>query len=792
MAVDGHATTGLVGARVPRLEDPRLLAGRGAFLDDLELPRMLEGAVLRSPYAHARIVSIDASAARELPGVFDVLTGAELAELVAPQPIIYRLIPDQRPTDALAMATDRVRWVGQPVAAVVATDRYVAEDALALIAVDYEPLPVVPDLERALAPDAPTLYDDWPDNVLGTIGYANGDVDAAIAEADAVVHERLKLARIAGMPLETRGCVATWDAYSDELDIWMSTQSPNLARDLLGETLRIPIHKIRVRVPDVGGGFGNKFDFYGEEIVAAVLSRRTGRPVKLIEDRLESFTATAQSREVEIDVTLAAKADGTIVGMKAEVFGVLGGAMGTVGVGPTWLTTTMLTGPYRIPNVDVKLTAVVTNRAPMGSYRGWGQPEANFAYERMIELVAGKLGLDRNDVRRRNFPGPDEFPFLTGVVFAYDSGRYADCLDLCLDAVRERGWEEQQVRARVEGRTLGVGYAFHVEATAFGPSRILNLVGLQHSGFDEAVVRMDSTGRVTALTGQAAMGQGVHTALAQITAQTMGVALEDVTVVSGDTNTCPYTGYGTGASRGAAMGGGTLMKAAEQLRAKVLRIAAHMLEAAPEDLEIEAGRVHVRGVPGRAVTFAEIGDAAYRRLNEKLPEGEDPTLEERHVFDPENLAWSYGCTAALVEIDRETGVVRVADYVVSHDCGTVINPTIVDGQIHGGAAQGIGEALYEELVYDEEAQLTTSTFMDYCIPTFGELPRFTLRHQETPAPHIPGGMKGMGEAGTIGAPAAIANAIDDALSDLEITTTSLPVTPARLHGLIRSAQETRS
>jgi len=787
MAVDEEVGTGLVGARVPRREDPRLLTGSGRFLDDLVLPGLLEAAVLRSPYAHARIVSIDATAARELPGVHDVLVGADLAGLVAPQPVIYRLLPDQPENPNLALAVDRVRWVGQPVAAVVATDRYVAEDALGLIEVEYDPLPVVADAQAALAPGAPKLYDELDSNVLGTMRFGEGDVDGALTGAAAVVRERFRLGRVGGLPLETRGCIASWEPHAGELDIWMSTQSPNLARDLLGETLQLPIHRIRVRVPDVGGGFGNKFDFYAEEIIASVLSRRVRRPVKLVEDRIESFAATGQSRETEIEATLAVDADGRILALRAEVLCVLGGGMGTVGVGPGWLASTMMTGPYRIPAVDVTLTAVLTNRAPMGSYRGWGQPEANFAYERMIELVARELGLDRNEVRRRNFPAPEDFPFATGVVFTYDSGRYADCLELCTQTIGERGWPDRVAQARAGGRSLGIGYAFHVEATAFGPSRILNLVGLQHSGFDEAVVRMDSTGRITAFTGQAAMGQGVETALAQVTADAMGVPLDDVTVVWGDTTTCPYTGYGTGASRGAAMGGGTLMLAAQRLVEKLKRIAGHMLEADPRDLEIEQGRVFVRGVPSHAITFEQIGSAAYRRLLDGLPEGEDPTLEERAVFDPENLAWSYGASAALVEVDRDTGVARVLDYVVAHDCGTVVNPTIVDGQIHGGAAQGIGEALYEELLYDEQGQLITSTFADYVLPTFGELPRFGLAHQETPAPHIPGGMKGMGEAGTIGAPAAIANAIDDALADLGVRVTTVPATPPRLRALITAA-----
>jgi carbon-monoxide dehydrogenase large subunit len=786
MAVQSDESTNLVGARVKRTEDGRLLTGRGQFVDDLVLPRMLEAAVLRSPHAHARIVGVDASAALAMEGVFGVLTGADIADEVEPQPVIYHVLPDQRATDTRAIATDRVRWVGQIVAAVVARDRYVAEDALAAIVVDYEPLPVVANLDAALAADAPRLYDDWPDNVVGNIEWSNGDADAAIAGADAVVTRRMSVGRLLGCPLEPRGCVASWDPFTDDLDIWMSTQSPNLARDLLGETLRLPGHRIRVRVPDVGGGFGNKFDFYPEEIIASLLSKRCGRPVKLLEDRAESFVATGQSREVVIEATMAAKADGTIVALKAEVRTVCGGALGTVGVGPGWLSATMMTGVYKIPNVDVRLSPVLTNRAPMGSFRGWGQPEANFVNERLIELLAEELGIERNEMRRRNFPAPEEFPYETGVVFTYDSGQYGQCLDLCQDSVRESGWPQRLEAARAEGRSVGIGYGFHVEATAFGPSRILNLVGLNHSGFDEAVVRIDSTGRVTAFTGQVAMGQGIETALAQLTAQTMGVALQDVVVVSGDTATCPYTGYGTGASRGAAMGGASLMRATELLREKVKRIAAYQLEAAPEDLEIHNGRISVRGTPSIGVTLAEIGNAAYRRLSD-FPADEDATLEERYVFDPENLAWSYGCTAALVEVDRRTGVTQVLDYVIAHDCGTVINPMIVDGQIHGGATQGIGEALYEELVYDDQGGLTTTSFADYTLPSACEVPRFTLHHMDTPAPHIPGGMKGMGEAGTIGGPAAIANAVDQALADIGVEVRAIPITPPRLLDMIETA-----
>ena len=779
--------TGLIGARVRRKEDPRLLTGSGAFLDDITLGGMLAGAVLRSPVPHARILSIDTTAALALPGVFAVITGADVLELCkSPQPVIWRMFPGQHFSDHYALATDKVRYVGHAVAAVAAVDRYVAEDALELIEVEYAELPAVTTLEQALAEGAPRLHEDWPSNVSASTTIPKGDVDAAFAAAEVVVQQRFYMARQMGTPLETRGVIATWNAITDELDMWLSTQSPNLARDLLGEMFGLSIEKIRVRVPDVGGGFGNKFDFYAEEVLAAILSRRARRPVKIVEDRLESFVANAHSREQHLTMELAATAEGRITGLRATVNGVLGANLATVGAGPVWASGALCTGPYDIPNTAVTINGVVTNKSPYGSYRGWGQPKANLIHERLIEALARKLGKSANELRYLNFVPPEAFPYASPVFF-YDSGRYADCLKLAEDGVAEAGWPKLKTEAEATGRSVGIGYGFHVEITAFGPSRILNMAGLTHSGFDEEVVRIDSTGRVTVYTGQAAMGQGMHTALAQVAAESLGVPLADVTVVSGDTASCPYTGYGTGASRAAAIGGGAVLTAATRLKEKVLKIAAFMLEADPGDLLIADGVISVKGVPGRTVSLAEIGDAAYRRLNGKLPEDVSPTLEEKEVFDPANVAFSFGCTAVLAEVDRETGVVTLLDYLVAHDCGTVINPLIVDGQIHGGAAQAIGGALYEELVYGADGQIQTTTFMDYLLPTATEIPSFRLHHQETRADHIPGGFKGMGEAGTIGGGAAICAAVENALADLDITITRLPITPPRLLDLIDAA-----
>jgi carbon-monoxide dehydrogenase large subunit len=767
-----------------------LLSGHAEFIDDIVVQRMAEAAILRSPLAHARIASIDVSEAKALPGVYDVITGAELASMTAPMPVIWHPIPDQRIATHHALAADTVRWVGQGVAAVVAENRYIAEDALELIDVDYEPLPVIADLDDALAEDAPRIFEEWPDNVTGSLTLKNGDAASAFAEADLVVAGSFRHHPSFACPIETRGCIADYDVYAGKLSVWLGSQAPNMARELFAEVLGLDVSKVRVRTPELGGGFGLKFDFYPDEVVAAVLSKRIGRPVKLLEDRRDSFFASSRSRDMRHDFEMALRSDGTILGLRGTAYGLMGGAFGSAGSGPQWASVLNTPGPYKIPNLDLTIKPVVTNRSPYGSYRGWGVPKGNIVHERLIEFAARALGMDRMEIRRKNFPTPEEFPYFTGSAFTYDSGRYADCMDLCLQAVKEAGWEERKARAKEEGRSLGIGYSFHVEVGAYGPSRILNMVGLDHSGFDEVTVRMDSSGKVTVFSGQIPMGQGTNTVYAQMTADGLGVPIEDVTVVTGDTDSCPYTGYGTGGSRGLTLGGAAINNATGRLRKKLIRIAASMLEANPDDIEVDAGRFYVKGASAKGVTTAEIGRAAYRNLNGLLPEGETPTLEEVDVFDPSNLTTSNGCTALLVEVDRETGQVQMLDCIAAHDAGVVINPMLADGQIAGGLAQAFGGGLYEEFVYDEEAQLRTASFMDFLLPTASEIPPFTFLHQETPAPHIPGGMKGLGEAGTIAGVSVVGSAIDDALSDLGIAVQEFPVTPPRLLELIQAASVT--
>lgn len=767
------ARTAWLGRPVKRREDPELLTGSGRYLGDLVRPGMLHAAFLRSPYPHARIKAIDVAAARQMPGVHAVLTGADLPPGLRPQPLVHRL--DQRPTPYYALTRDRVRYVGEPVAVVAAESQYLAEDALEQIYVDWEGLPSVGEVEAALADGAPRLYDDWPDNVAGTFQAEMGDVDRALAEADVVVTERLRIQRQFACPLEGRGALAEWDPYRDELLIWSSTQILHIARDFLAEVLGLPEHRIRVQVPRVGGGFGCKFHFYPEEVAVALLARQTGRPVRWLEDRLESFTATVHAREQVIEATMAARKDGTITAVKADIIGDMGAYLHMVSYGPVWLTAVMMTNVYQIPNARVDVRAVVTNKTPLGSYRGWGQPQANFVVERMVDRLALALEVDPAALRRQNFIPPDRFPYKS-LHHTFDSGRYAECLDRALELAEYQAWRQRQAELRRQGRYVGIGLSFFVENTALGPSRMLNEGGLQQGGYDIAHIRMEPSGDITLFTGLCEMGQGFTNGLAQMCAEMVGARLEQVTVVTGDTQTCPYTGYGTGASRSAAVGGAAVMAASRRLRGKIEAIAAHMLEAAPADLEIDAGRIWVRGAPARAVTLADVGRAAYLRAIE-LPPQMEPGLQVIEVFDPPQMAWPYGANLAIVEVDVETGQVTILDYVIVHDCGTMLNPLIVAGQIHGGAAQGIAAALFEELKYDPEGQLMTGTFMDYLLPTAADLPRFRLDHMVTPSPIIPGGMKGIGEAGVIAPPAAVVNAVEDALRPFGLKFTRTPVTP---------------
>lgn len=765
--------TAWLGQRIKRREDPELLTGQGRYIADIVRPGLLHAAFLRSPHPHARIGAIEVDRARQMPGVYAVLTGADLPPNLGAQPQIH--VFPERPTPYYALTRDRVCYVGEPVAVVAAESPYIAEDALEQIQVEWDILPSIGEVEAALQPNAPRLYEEWPDNIAGTFQIEMGDVAGALAEADVVITERFRIQRQFACPLETRGVLAEWDPYRNELVLWTSTQIMHIVRDFLAEVLGLPEHRIRVQSPRIGGAFGCKFHFYPEEVAVALLARHTGRPVRWLEDRLESFVATVHAREQIIEASLAARQDGTMLAVKAEITGDVGGYLHMVSYGPVWLTAATMTNVYHIPHARVQVQAVVTNKTPLGSYRGWGQPQANFVVERLVDRLALALAMDPAELRRKNFIPPDQFPY-QGLVHTFDSGRYAECLDRALELLDYQDWRARQAELRKQGRYVGIGLSFFVENTALGPSRLLNEGGLQQGGYDIARIRVEPSGDVTVYTGLCEMGQGFTNGLAQLCAETLGVHLDQVTVVTGDTQTCPYTGYGTGASRSAAVGGAAVMKASQRLREKIEAIAAHMLEVGPGDLEMAEGRLWVKGVSSRSVTMADIGRAAYIRAIE-LPPGMDPGLEVMEVFDPPQMAWPYGANLALVEVDIETGQVQLLDYVIVHDCGTVLNPMIVDGQIHGGVAQGIAAALYEELQYDQAGQLLTGSFMDYLIPSAADLPRFRLDHLVTPSPIIPGGMKGAGEAGVIAPPAAVVNAIEDALRPFDLKFTQTPVTP---------------
>lgn len=772
-----------VGQSLPRREDPELLTGRGRYSADLVLPGMLHAVFLRSPHPHARIGSIDADAARALPGVRAVLAAAELPDGLAPQPVSH-VIWGARETPYYALARDRVRYVGEPVAVVVAESAYLAEDGRDAITVEWEPLPSVGDVEASLRDDAPRLYDEWDDNVAGSSGGELGDVDAALEAADVVVSERFDIARLFGCPLEGRGVLADWDPHADELTLWTSTQIASQTRGYLSELLDLPEHRIHLQVPRMGGGFGSKFHFYPEEAAVAFAARSTGSPVRWIEDRAESFTATVHARAQVVHATIGARRDGTITALKVDIAADLGAALHTVSFGPAWMTSILVTNAYAIPDVRVGLRAVMTNTTPVGSYRGWGAPEANFVIERLVERVARELDADPVEVRRRSFVQPEQMPH-HGLAqgMPIDGGRYEELLDRGLEVAGYAGWRARQREMRAAGRHVGIGVSFYLETTGMGPSRSMNYAGLKQGTHDTTRVRVEPGGQVTVFTGICEMGQGFTNGMAQVCADALGIHPDDIRVVTGDSASCPFTGYGTAASRSSSVAAGSAARACAIVREKVELIAAHMLGTTPGELEIALGRISVAGSPGQAVTMADVGRAAYRQAIE-LPDDMEPGLEATAVYDPQGMEWPYGMNVAVVEVDAETGEVSFLDYAYVHDCGTLLNPKIVEGQITGAIAQGIGMALYEELRYTADGHPLTSSFHDYLLPTATTSPRPRLDHLCNPSPTVPGGMKGVGEAGVIGSPSAVANAIEDALRPFGAHVTRLPVTPARILDLI--------
>jgi carbon-monoxide dehydrogenase large subunit len=759
----------LIGTSVPRVEDDRLLRGQGRYLDDLHFEDGLEAAFLRSPFAHARIVSIDASAALASPGVVAVITGADVALELEPMVFeIAKLVPEtvRQSTDPQvriqpmpALPAERVTYYGQPLAMILASDRYIAEDALERVQVEFEPLDAVVDAEEALKPDAPRVEPEWDDNVAISFRYARGEVARAFESAAAVVEETFRLQRQHPSPIETRGVAASVDEEGTLL-VWSSTQTPHLLRDFLARWLSRPPESIRVRAPDVGGAFGLKHSCYPEDLLIPWASLRVGRPVKWTEDRTEHLAAATHGRDQVHHIALAADEGGRIVAIRDSAV-MNAGAYNLLGLVVPYNTFTHLLGPYAVEAVEFEMRVAITNTAVVAPYRGAGRPEAVFAMERAVDRLARALELDPAELRRRNLISPEQMPYATGLVYrdgadtVYDSGDYPQLLRRAVELV-----ELERFRPLAsERRHLGVGYAFYTEGTGVGP-------------FESAAVRVEPTGSVTVLTGASSQGQGHRTTLAQIAAETLGVAVQDVDVVEGDSAALAL-GFGTLASRTLVVAGNAVAEAARAVRAQALEAAAAMLDMPAAELELADGRVR-----GAAI---DVGLADVVRFAEA-------DLEASTVYRPGPVTWAAGVHAAVVAVDVPTGVVELLRFVVAHDCGRVVNPVIADGQIVGGVMQGIAGALYEEVAYDESGQLLTGSFMDYILPTAAEAPEFVLAHVDVPSPLNALGVKGLGEGGAIGPPAAIANAVENALGDLGVVVRTCPLSPPRVRELIRAAK----
>ncbi len=776
----------LIGQRLLRQEDPRLLTGRGAYVTDLALPGMLHVALLRSPHAHARIAHVDVGRARGVPGVVAVFTADHIRD-VGPLPVLAHP-PGQRQTDFPVLPADRVRYVGQPLAAVVAETRYAAEDGVDGLDVTYDPLPIVADVAQATSPGAPKLYDDWPDNVVVSREIGSGDPDAMLATATTVVEARFTMPRQTAAPMEGRATCARFDGDTRELTVWASSQAPHLFRTVLAAVLRLDEERIRVIVPDVGGGFGVKLHYYPEDVLVAVAAMRLGRPVKWVETRTEHFAATVHAREQRVHARAAFDTQGTLLALRVHVQGDVGAHLHTKGAGPIFLGGVVLPNLYAVRHFKAKLEGVVTNKVPFGAYRAFGMQQAAFVTERLMDMAAARLGIDPVEIRRRNYVSPTAFPYRSAANLVYDSGSYVRVLDEALRIADYGQLRAMQKHARADGRLVGVGVANYVEVTGMGPSKLMAAMGNRQGGYESATVRLEPSGRVTVATGIIELGQGIRSAFAQVAADVLSLPYDRVGVVLGDTARTPYSCYGSADSRGSVAGGAAVLQATRALRQKLVRVAAHLLEADEADLEVVDGQCRVRGAPGRALSFATLAQESLRGQN--LPDGIEPELEARFTYNPENWTFPYGVHVAAVEVARDTGSVRVLGYWVAHDCGTMLNPMLVDGQIHGGLAQGIGAALSEELCYDDAGQLLSRTFMDYAIPTADTMPPITIGHVETPSPHTPGGMKGMAEGGTIGGPATIANAVADALGGAGVDVAAVaayPLTAPKVFALLQTA-----
>src|SRR3954454_15512959 len=757
---------GPIGRRMRRKEDPRLITGRGNFVDDMVFAGMAYMALVRSPVAHGRITSIDTSAAAARPGVHAVLTGEDL-DLGAPLPMVW--VPpgiEVKTPEHWPLARGEVNHVGDPVAVVVGDDKYAVIDAAEQIVVEYDELPAVVDPEKALEDGAPLVHEDIGTNKTHEWALGGGDMDAAMGEADKVIERRIVNHRTAGAAIEPRGCIADWRAGS--VTLWTSTQIPHLVRLFLAGELGVSEEKIRVVAPEVGGGFGSKLNHYAEEVLACYLSRKLGRPVKWLETRSENLATTTHGRDLIAYCKMGLKSDGTITGFHTKIVADLGAYYQLLTPFIPCFAAFVMSGCYRIPAVQTDIVGVFTNKFATDAVRGAGRPEATHLIEIMIDQAAAELGLDPVEVRRKNFIPKENFPAEVAVGVVYDSGDYHGTLDRLLEHVDLDAFRKEQAELREKGIYRGIGFSTYVEICGLAPSRVVGPsgVGIQGGFWESAIVRVHPSGAATVYTGSSPHGQGHETGFAQIVAEKLGIEPEQVEVIHGDTDTGPF-GMGTYGSRTLSVGGEAAARAAVKVQEKAKRLAAHLLEAAPEDIELADGKYQVRGSPEQGLPLSDISLAAY--VPENIPDGMEPGLEETNFYDPENFVFRFGAHAAIVEVDVETGKVDLVRYVCVDGCGPAINPMLIDGQVHGGITHGVAQALYEQVVYDENGQLVTGTFGDYALPTAAEVPSFETDRTETPSPVNELGLKGVGEAGTIGATPTIVNAVIDALRPLGVT-----------------------
>ncbi len=773
-------TTRAFGAPVQRLEDPRLITGQARFTDDLNPAGTTHMVVVRSPFAHARVRSVNAAGAKDMPGVLGIFTGDDLSEFGHSGipcawivPMSGCVAPDHPP-----VAIDKVRYVGDAVAIVIAETEAQARDAASAVEVDYEPLGVITDAYEAAQEGAPLVHEDVPNNVGMHWVMSGGDVEAAFAEADVTVSERLVNQRLIPNAMEPRSALAIWEPAMGEVTLYVTSQNPHIARYLLSLDTGIPEHKIRVISKDIGGGFGSKIPHYAEDSMVIFAARKLGRPVKWTETRSENYRATIHGRDHVQEIEMAATKEGKITAIRGKVWANMGGYMSTAAPGvPTILHGLMLSGAYDIPNIKEEVFAVFTNTTPVDAYRGAGRPEATLIVERLVDLMARKLDMDPVEIRRKNLipPFTDGHDVATGIT--YDSGNYEAALDKALDMLGYEDLRAKQAELRARGRYMGIGISTYVEICGLGPSQVAGAVGFGGGLWEGAILRILASGKVKLMVGVNPHGQGEETTFAQIVADELGIPVEDVEVVYGDTERTPM-GWGTYGSRTTPVAGGAISGAVEKIKDKGAKIAAHLLEASPEDIEFEDGRFFVRGSPDQAKTIQDI--AVMANVAWDMPEGIEPGLETSSFFDPANFVYPFGTHIAIVEVDAQTGEIELLRYVAVDDPGRIINPMIVDGQVHGGVAQGLGQVFWEGAVYDQAGNLLTGSMMDYAIPKAHFLVDFEVDKTETPSPVNPLGVKGVGEAGTIASTAAGYNAVLDALAPLGVKHLDMPFTPERV------------